>query len=102
MADEEPVNPQLEVEESCKPQCVKAWLEYEASGLAERLSGGRRAAKGWCRPAAAVLAAAAASTDWHARRPRLTWTLLAVAAAGVCCAGGEGHDRRGALHRAVL
>lgn len=31
MADEE-VNPQIEVEESCKPQCVKAWLEYQASG----------------------------------------------------------------------
>jgi hypothetical protein len=29
MADEEPVNPQIEVEESCKPQCVKAWLEYQ-------------------------------------------------------------------------
>lgn len=32
MADEE-VNPQIEVEESCKPQCVKAWLEYQASGV---------------------------------------------------------------------
>lgn len=31
MAEEEPVNPQQEVEESCKPQCVKAWLEYQAS-----------------------------------------------------------------------
>ncbi|KAL4423424.1 hypothetical protein ABPG77_010002 [Micractinium sp. CCAP 211/92] len=35
MADEEPVNPQIEVEESCKPQCVKAWLEYQA--CAERV-----------------------------------------------------------------
>jgi hypothetical protein len=31
MADEEPVNPQLEVEESCKPQCVKLLLEYQVS-----------------------------------------------------------------------
>lgn len=31
MSDEEPVSPQGEVEESCKPQCVKAWLEYQAS-----------------------------------------------------------------------
>ena len=35
MADEEPVNPQIEVEEACKPQCVKAWLVYQASPSAD-------------------------------------------------------------------
>lgn len=29
MAEEEVVNPQIEVEESCKPQCVKALLAYQ-------------------------------------------------------------------------
>ena len=32
MADEEPVNPQIELEEACKPQCVKALLEYQVRG----------------------------------------------------------------------
>ena len=58
MADEEPVNPQLEVEESCKPQCVKAWLEYEASGLPGAVRGAAHGQGLWpCRPS--VLAAAA-------------------------------------------
>ena len=29
MADEEPVNPRPEIEEACRPQCVKPMLEYE-------------------------------------------------------------------------
>jgi hypothetical protein len=29
MSDEEIVNPKPEIEESCKPKCIKAWLEYE-------------------------------------------------------------------------
>ena len=41
MADEEPVNPQLEVEESCKPQCVKLLLEYQVRGC------GRARCPGW-------------------------------------------------------
>ncbi|KAI8106031.1 hypothetical protein M9435_000581 [Picochlorum sp. BPE23] len=30
MDEEEAVNPKPEIEESCKPKCIKAWLEYEA------------------------------------------------------------------------
>ena len=33
MADEEPVNPKVEAEEACKPQCVKAWLTYQVGGV---------------------------------------------------------------------
>lgn len=33
MAEEEPVNPQIEVEESCKPQCVKALLAYQVRAV---------------------------------------------------------------------
>ncbi len=29
MDEEESVNPKPEIEESCKPKCIKAWLEYE-------------------------------------------------------------------------
>jgi hypothetical protein len=29
MDEEEAVNPKPEIEESCKPKCIKAWLEYE-------------------------------------------------------------------------
>lgn len=30
MSDEEPVDPKHEVEESCKPKCVKPLLQYQA------------------------------------------------------------------------
>jgi hypothetical protein len=30
MAEEEIVNPQIELEEACKPQCIKALLAYQA------------------------------------------------------------------------
>ena len=29
MADEEVINPKPEIEEACKPSCIKAWLQYE-------------------------------------------------------------------------
>jgi hypothetical protein len=29
MSEEEPVNPKPELEEACKPACIKAWLEYQ-------------------------------------------------------------------------
>lgn len=31
MSDEEPVNPKPELEEACKPRCIKALLEYQVS-----------------------------------------------------------------------
>jgi hypothetical protein len=30
MSEEEVVNPQIELEEACKPQCIKALLAYQA------------------------------------------------------------------------
>jgi hypothetical protein len=30
MSEEEIVNPQIELEEACKPQCIKALLAYQA------------------------------------------------------------------------
>ncbi|XP_057830893.1 cytochrome b-c1 complex subunit 6-1, mitochondrial [Cryptomeria japonica] len=30
MSDEEPVDPKHEIEESCKPKCVKPLLQYQA------------------------------------------------------------------------
>eukprot|EP00240_Pyramimonas_obovata_P019041 CAMPEP_0118933272 /NCGR_PEP_ID=MMETSP1169-20130426/11860_1 /TAXON_ID=36882 /ORGANISM="Pyramimonas obovata, Strain CCMP722" /LENGTH=69 /DNA_ID=CAMNT_0006876011 /DNA_START=82 /DNA_END=291 /DNA_ORIENTATION=+ len=35
MSDEEPVDPKPEIEEACKPRCVKALLAYQA--CAERI-----------------------------------------------------------------
>ena len=29
MSDEEVINPKPEIEEACKPSCIKAWLQYE-------------------------------------------------------------------------
>jgi len=29
MSDEEPLNPKPELEEACKPRCIKALLEYQ-------------------------------------------------------------------------
>jgi ubiquinol-cytochrome c reductase subunit 6 len=29
MSDEEPVDPKAEIEDSCKPRCIKSYLEYK-------------------------------------------------------------------------
>ena len=42
MSDDEPVNPKPEIEEKCRPACVKHWIAYEVRG---RL--GRERAWGW-------------------------------------------------------
>jgi hypothetical protein len=129
MADEEPVNTQLEVEEACKPQCVKAWLEYQASRAAAGAGKGRVAlgcsldalplghrtmhppvitqqrrqregARFYCCAPPPPLAALA-PPPLAAPAP-LTPPLPLDPTTGVRGARGEGRERRGALHGPVL
>jgi len=35
MSEEEPVCPKPEIEEACKPKCIKLWLEYQVGCVPE-------------------------------------------------------------------